>query len=91
MSVNMLKDLNVPQSAELEKTKDNSVKSCITKPVLNSNRCVNKEENAPPACPDAATNAVTNGCESGNTDVEYIDSENLADLPDVDASLSVCH
>uniref|UniRef100_A0ACD5Y7W0 Uncharacterized protein n=1 Tax=Avena sativa TaxID=4498 RepID=A0ACD5Y7W0_AVESA len=53
------------------------------KPVLNGNKCVKKEENALPACPD-----VTNGCEAGVVDVEYIDSENLTDLPDVDTSLS---
>ncbi|XP_015695990.1 uncharacterized protein LOC102702588 isoform X2 [Oryza brachyantha] len=75
MSDSVLKDLNLAQSAELEKPKDSSAKSCITKPVLN--------ENAPPACPDA----VTNGCEAGNADVEYIDSENLTDLPDAGATL----
>uniref|UniRef100_A0A0D9XA63 TOG domain-containing protein n=1 Tax=Leersia perrieri TaxID=77586 RepID=A0A0D9XA63_9ORYZ len=84
MSDSALKDLNLAQSAELEKTKDSSAKPCITKPVSNGNKCVNTEENAPPACPDA----VTNGCEAGIVDVEYIDSENLTDLPDAGASLS---
>ncbi|KAL5222642.1 hypothetical protein ABZP36_027355 [Zizania latifolia] len=84
MSDSALKDLNVAQSAELEKNMDNSVKSCITKPVPMGNRCVKKEENSPPICPDA----VTNGCEAGNVDVEYTDSENLTDLLDADASLS---
>ncbi|KAG8048081.1 hypothetical protein GUJ93_ZPchr0008g12557 [Zizania palustris] len=84
MSDSALKDLNVAQSGELEKNMDNSVKSCITKPVPIGNICLKKEENAPPTCPDA----VTNGCEAGNVDVEYTDSENLTDLPDADASLS---
>jgi hypothetical protein len=54
--------------------------------MLNGNTCVKKEEKALPACPD-----VTNGCDAAVVDVEYIDSENLTDLPDVDASLNVCH
>lgn len=86
MSASTLKDLNISQSTELEKGNDNSVKSCISKPVLNGSKCGNKEENALPACPDA----VTNGNEAGNVDVEYIESENLVDLSDVDATLSVC-
>jgi hypothetical protein len=85
MSGRALKDLNVSQSADLENGKDNSVKSCITKPVLNGNKCANKEEKAPSACHDA----VTNGNAAAIADVEYIDSENLVDLPDVDAALSV--
>ncbi|PWZ29557.1 hypothetical protein Zm00014a_024333 [Zea mays] len=84
MSGRALKDLNVSQSADLENGKDNSVKSCITKPVLNGNKCANKEEKAPSACHDA----VTNGNAAAIADVEYIDSENLVDLPDVDAALS---
>ncbi|KAJ1255091.1 hypothetical protein BS78_K292100 [Paspalum vaginatum] len=85
MSASALKDLNISQSADLEKGKDNSVKSCIAKPVVNgNNKCANKEGNAPSAFPDA----VTNGNEAANVDVEYIDSENLVDLPDVDATLS---
>ncbi|BAT06424.1 Os08g0534200 [Oryza sativa Japonica Group] len=84
MSDSALKDLNLAQSAELEKTKDSSAKSCITKPVLNGNKCNNTEENAPPVLPDA----VTNGCEAGNADVEYIDSESLTDLEDAGATLS---
>lgn len=87
MSDSALKDLNLAQSAELEKTKDSSAKSCITKPVLNGNKCNNTEENAPPVLPDA----VTNGCEAGNADVEYIDSESLTELEDAGATLSVCH
>jgi hypothetical protein len=85
MSASALKDLNVSQSANLENGKDNSVKSCISKPVLNGNSCAKKEESSLSACPDA----VTNGNVAGNADVEYIDSENLVDLPDVDAALSV--
>ncbi|KAL6661870.1 hypothetical protein ACP70R_001259 [Stipagrostis hirtigluma subsp. patula] len=84
MSASALKDLNISQPADLEKGKDNPVKSCISRPVLNGNKCVNKEENAPPVCPDAGAN----GSEAAIADVEYIDSENLIDLPDVDASLS---
>lgn len=87
MSANALKDLNISQSTELEKGNDNSVKSCISKPVLNGSKCANKEENALSACPDA----VTNGNEAASVDVEYIDSGNLVDLPDVDATLSVWH
>ena len=86
MSDNALQDLNSAQSVELEKSKDSSVEPCNTKPVLNGNKCVKKEEKALPECPD-----VTNGCEAGVVDVEYIDSENLTDLPDVETSLSVCH
>ncbi|RCV32024.1 hypothetical protein SETIT_6G225000v2 [Setaria italica] len=84
MSASALKDLNISQPADLENGKDRSMKSCISKPVLNGSKCANKEENAPSACPDA----VTNGNEAGNADVEYIDSENLVDLPDADATLS---
>ncbi|XP_015698149.1 uncharacterized protein LOC102712941 [Oryza brachyantha] len=84
MSDSALKDLNLAQSAELGKTNDNSAKSCITKPALNGNKCASTEENAPPICPDA----LTNGCEPAIADVEYIDSENLTDLPDAGASLS---
>jgi hypothetical protein len=86
MSASALKDLNISQSAELEKGKDSSVKSCTNRLVANGNKSVNKEENAPPAC----TDAVTNGNKAAIVDVEYIDSENLIDLPDVDATLSVC-
>ena len=85
MSASALKDLNISQSTDLENGKDNSVKSCISKPVLNGNNCANKEESSLSACPDT----VTNGNAAGNADVEYIDSENLVDLPDVDAALSV--
>ena len=53
---------------------------------MNGNNCINKEENAPPAYPDAPTNG--NG--AAVVDVEYIDSENLEDVPDIDATLSVC-
>ncbi|GJN04112.1 hypothetical protein PR202_ga21630 [Eleusine coracana subsp. coracana] len=84
MSASALKDLNISQPADLEKGKDSSVKPCTNRPVSNGNKCVNKEENAPPGCPDA----VTNGNEAAIVDVEYIDSENLIDLPDVDATLS---
>ncbi|XP_066331014.1 uncharacterized protein [Miscanthus floridulus] len=84
MSERALKDLNISQSADLENGKDNSVKPCITKPMLNGNKCANKEEKAPSACQDA----VTNGNEAVIADVEYIDSENLVDLPDVNGALS---
>ncbi|KQJ99145.1 uncharacterized protein LOC100821330 [Brachypodium distachyon] len=84
MSDSTLQDLNLAQSAELEKSKDSVAKPCNTKPVLNGNKRVDKEENAPLACPDA----VTNGCEAAVVDVEYIDSEHLIDLPDVDTSFS---
>jgi hypothetical protein len=87
MSERALKDLNISQSADLENGKDNSVKPCITKPVLNGNKCANKEEKVPSACQDA----VTNGNEAVIADVEYIDSENLVDLPDVNGALSVWH
>ena len=87
MSASALKDLNISQSADLEKGKDNSVKSCVSKPVLNGSKCASKEENALSACPDTGAN----GNEAGTVDVEYINSENLVDLPDVDATLSVWH
>ncbi|PWZ17326.1 hypothetical protein Zm00014a_008629 [Zea mays] len=83
MSTSTLKEPNVSQSKDVENGNDNSVKSCISKPVLNGNKCANKEQNVPSCCPGA----VTNGNEAGNADVEYIDSENLVDLPDVDAAL----
>ncbi|AQK88226.1 ARM repeat superfamily protein [Zea mays] len=83
MSTSSLKEPNVSQSKDVENGNDNSVKSCISKPVLNGNKCANKEQNVPSCCPGA----VTNGNEAGNADVEYIDSENLVDLPDVDAAL----
>jgi hypothetical protein len=86
MSASALKDLDISQSAELEKGGDSSVKSCTNRPVPNGNKCGNKEGNASPACPDA----VTNGNEAATIDVEYIDSEDLVDLLDVDAPLSVC-
>ena len=53
MSTSTLKEPNVSQSKDVENGKDNSVKSCITKPVLNGNKCANKEEKAPSACHDA--------------------------------------
>jgi hypothetical protein len=87
MSTSALKDPKVSQSTNLENGEDNSVKSCISKPVLNGNNCANKEESSLSACPDA----MTNGNVAGNADVEYVDSENLVDLPDVDAVLSVWH
>jgi len=37
---------------DLEKGKDNSIKSYITKPVLNANKYANKKEKAPSACQD---------------------------------------
>jgi hypothetical protein len=86
MSDSASQDLNSAQPVELEKSKDSSVEPCNTKPVLNGNTCVKKEEKALPACPD-----VTNGCDAAVVDVEYIDSENLTDLPDVDTSLNVRH
>jgi hypothetical protein len=86
MSANALKDLDISQSAELEKGRDSSVKSCPDRPVANGHKCGNKEECAPPACLDA----VTNGNGAATIDVEYIDSEGLVDLLDVDVTLSVC-
>ena len=82
MSDSALQDLNAAQSVVLEKSKDSSVEPCSSKPVLNGNKCVKKEGNAVPD--------VTNGCDAVVVDIEYIDSENLTDLPDVDTSLSVC-
>jgi hypothetical protein len=70
MSERALKDLNISQLVDLKNGKDNSVKSCITKPVLNGNKCANKEEKAPSACEDA----VTNGNEAVTAYAEYIDS-----------------
>jgi hypothetical protein len=83
MSDSASQDLKSAQPVELEKSKDSSVEPCNTKPVLNGNACVKKEEKA---LPD-----VTNGCDAAVVDVEYIDSENLTDLPDVDTSLNVRH
>ncbi|XP_047093886.1 uncharacterized protein LOC124706183 isoform X2 [Lolium rigidum] len=83
MSDSALQDLKSAQPAGLEKSKDSSVEPCNAKPVLNGSKCVKKEEKALPECPD-----VTNGCDVAAVDVEYIDSENLTDLPDVVASLS---
>lgn len=84
MSGKALRDLNVLPVPGLERKTDGSSKGSFIKPYIeNSNekvdKCLNKVSEA---------SLGNNGVEAGNSEVEYIDSENLTDLPDVDSSLN---
>lgn len=84
MSGKALRDLNVLPVPGLERKTDGSSKGSFIKPYIgNSNekvdKCLNKVSEA---------SLGNNGMEAGNSEVEYIDSENLTDLPDVDSSLN---
>lgn len=90
MSGQALRDLNVLPPSELDKKPDGSVKGkvCIGNIVENHE----KKTKVPTTVSDSSLNDAGLGndvIEAGNLEVEYIDSENLTDLQDVDACLSV--
>ncbi|XP_026660724.1 uncharacterized protein LOC103707842 isoform X2 [Phoenix dactylifera] len=83
MSGNALRDLNVLAVPGLERKSDGSSKGSFIKPYIeNSNEEVDRCQK------DSEVNIGNNGVEAGNSEVEYIESENLTDLPDVDSSLN---
>ncbi|KAH7660148.1 CLASP N-terminal domain-containing protein [Dioscorea alata] len=89
MSGQALRDLNVLPPSELDKKPDASVKGkvCIGNIVENHE----KKTKVPTTVSDSSLNDAglgNNVIEAGNLEVEYIDSENLTDLQDVDACLS---
>lgn len=92
MSGKALRDLNMLPG--LERKNENSSKGSLTKPcVENSNE--NSEEwkrkNSSPlvSTPNNGDETIKPEVEIANTEVEYIESENLNDLDDVDMSLKV--
>lgn len=84
MSGNALRDLNVLPVPGLERKNDGSSKGSFIAPYIeNSNEEVIRFQK------NSEVNIRNNGVETGNSDVEYIVSENLTDVPDVDSSLNV--
>ncbi|URE21862.1 CLASP N terminal [Musa troglodytarum] len=88
MSGKALGDLNVHPAAGFDKStalgKGSLTKSYIEN--INDNGPeLQKKSSSPFSAPINIGDAGSNGLETGNTEVEYIESENLADLPDVDA------
>ncbi|CAL9128000.1 unnamed protein product [Musa textilis] len=91
MSGKALGDLNVHPAAGFDKStalgKGSLTKSYIEN--INDNGPeLQKKSSSPFSAPINIGDAGSNGLETGNTEVEYIESENLADLPDVDASFN---
>ncbi|XP_062151349.1 uncharacterized protein LOC133859820 [Alnus glutinosa] len=90
MSETALRDLNtIPGS---EKKNESSSKGNITKPYVgNANENLEecqKKDSASLVSPQINGNETAkSGVETGNSEVEYIESENLNDLEDVDTSL----
>lgn len=92
MSGKALGDLNVHPATGFDKN------TALGKGSLTKSYIENINDNGPElqkksSSPFSATinigDAGSNGLETGNTEVEYIESENLADLPDVDTSFNV--
>ncbi|XP_020089131.1 uncharacterized protein LOC109710787 isoform X1 [Ananas comosus] len=93
MSGTALRDLNVLPLTELEKLHESSAKGNITKHYIwNGNESIDKSQSKNPpsvtSSPLNEVNAAVNGSEVGNSEIEYIESENLTDLSDVDSSLT---
>lgn len=92
MSETALRDLNtIPGS---EKKNESSSKGNITKPYVgNANENLEecqKKDSASLVSPQINGNETAKSeVETGNSEVEYIESENLNDLEDVDTSLKV--
>ncbi|CAL9128969.1 unnamed protein product [Musa acuminata var. zebrina] len=91
MSGKTLGDLNVHPATGFDKNtalgKGSLTKSHIEN--INDNGPeLQKKSSSPFSAPINIGDAGSNGLETGNTEVEYIESENLADLPDVDASFN---
>lgn len=87
MSGTALRDLNVlPTSGLPEKKSDSSSKGGFTKPD-NGNMRQNKVSASLLSSPVKELDLGDNGV--ANAEVEYIESENLPDLPSVDTSLNV--
>jgi hypothetical protein len=92
MSQTALRDLNtIPGS---EKKNESSSKGSFTKPYVgNANENLEefqKKNSASVVSPPVNGNETANTVlETGNSEVEYIESENLDDLEDVDMSLKV--
>ena len=95
MSESALRDLNtIPVT---ERKSESSSKASLTKPSIdNANENIEewqKKKNcstlvSPPANGNQAVN-VNSGIEIGSAEVEYIESENLSDLEDIDTCLKV--
>lgn len=95
MSGKALRDLNVLLASGLDKNSDISGKGSLAKSYIeNINDNGHELQKKNYALFSATLNEVdivkSNGLETVNTEVEYIDSENLADIADVDASFNVC-
>ncbi|RWW88530.1 hypothetical protein BHE74_00002594 [Ensete ventricosum] len=93
MSGKALRDLNVLPASGLDKNSDISGKGSLAKTYIeniNDNGHELQKKNYPSF--SATINKVdivrSNELETVNTEVEYIDSENLADIADVDASFN---
>lgn len=89
MSGNALRDLNTLPTSE--RKNDSSSKGNFTK-TCNGNTIENVEElqkkNLSPVCLNGGE-TVNAGVEVANLEVEYIESENLSDLEDVNTCLEV--
>ncbi|XP_020579428.1 uncharacterized protein LOC110024046 isoform X1 [Phalaenopsis equestris] len=94
MSANALRDLNVlPISELLENNTENSSKGNFPKSFpedssANLEKCQNVNSAAVFSAPHNGSGADPNGDVVGNAEVEYIETENLADLLSVDSTLN---
>lgn len=95
MSENALRDLNTIPATE--RKSESSSKTCVTKPsVDNADEDIEEQQKknngsaliSPPVNGNQAV-TVNSGIETGIAEVEYIESENLSDLEDIDTCLKV--
>lgn len=88
MSTKALRDLNIIPASGLDKTIDS--KGTLTK--LYTENGSEFQKKTPPLCsvPAIKVDMGTTVAEIGNAEVEYIESENLGDVPDLDACFNVC-
>ncbi|MQM15552.1 hypothetical protein Taro_048496 [Colocasia esculenta] len=91
MSGTALKDLNLLAVPGLARKIENSSKGNLTKPLNEHTENLDYGQNKLPIslpCTAQSEDLGSNGVDVANSEVEYIDSENLTDLASVDGSLS---
>lgn len=94
MSGKALRDLNMLPGSE--RKSENSSKGSLTKPCVdnsneNSEEWKRKNSSSLVSTPSNGDDTIKPGVEVANPEVEYIESENLSDLDNVDMSLKVWH
>lgn len=92
MSEKALRDLNM--SSESERKNESSCNGNFAKPCVEhiTENLEERQTKTPTALVETTTNGdkiVTSEVEVGNSEVEYIESENLSDVEDVDTSIKV--